>query len=159
MPRAAARAPGRPASLHAAAARLQALGGAAGSWPYAVGPPSPARAFLGVLAGLAGAAGHPAMWRAPGGQPGAAPGRGPECGRHRRCQSARMGTLDELRAERDELERRLVELEQAVSARLAARDGAQAEAVELAVSVEELLARLGPVNAKLAELRGPGAST
>lgn len=71
-----------------------------------------------------------------------------------------MGTFDELRAERDELERRLVELEQAVARlRLAARDGAQAEAVELAVSVEELLARLGAVNAKLAELRGPAAST
>lgn len=89
------------------------------------------------------------------------PGDGLEGSRLQCSQSARMGMLDELRAERDEVERRLVELEQAVSARLrlAAQDGAQVEAADLAASVEALLVRLGAVNAKLAELRGPAAST
>lgn len=73
-----------------------------------------------------------------------------------------MDEWNALRAERDELERRLVELEQAVEAqrlRLVAQDGAQVEAADLAASVEALLARLEPVNTKLAELRGPAAST
>lgn len=73
-----------------------------------------------------------------------------------------MDEWNALRAERDELERRLVELEQAVEAqrlRLVAQDGVQVEAADLAASVEALLARLEPVNTKLAELRGPAAST
>lgn len=73
-----------------------------------------------------------------------------------------MGRLDELRAKRDELERRLVELARAVAVqhlRLAAQNGAQVETAELAASVEELLARLGSVNAKQAELRGLAAAT
>lgn len=70
-----------------------------------------------------------------------------------------MWTFDELRAERDALERRLLELEQTVGEqrlRLVGQDGSDRS--DLAASVEALLARLEAVNAKLAELRGPGAT-
>jgi hypothetical protein len=58
-----------------------------------------------------------------------------------------MGGWDELRQERDELERQLVELE--------AKNADGQAAADLA----DLLHRLGSVNAKLAEIRSHEAST
>lgn len=60
-----------------------------------------------------------------------------------------------LHAERDLLETRLLLLERVID-----EQRQHGTAVpELAKRVESLLAQLGPVNAKLAELRGPGAAT
>lgn len=71
-----------------------------------------------------------------------------------------MEEMAQLRMERDELERRLVELGHAVEEkrlRLVAVDGAgfQPVVADLTASVEGLLARLRIVNAELTELRGP----
>lgn len=73
-----------------------------------------------------------------------------------------MEDADALRAERDELEHRLIELERAIEAqrlRLVAVDGVAQDEADSAASVSALLDQLGPVNAKLAELRGPGNPT
>jgi hypothetical protein len=60
-----------------------------------------------------------------------------------------------LRVERDLLEFRLVMLELAIESQR--QEGL--EALQLAERMTEVFAQLRPVNAKLAELRGPAAST
>ena len=70
------------------------------------------------------------------------------------CQAARMDGPIKLHTERDLLETRLLLLAGAIDEQ---RQHGPA-APELVKRVDELLARLGPVNAKLAELRGPEAS-
>lgn len=73
-----------------------------------------------------------------------------------------MGIKDRLRIERDALEGRLLELERAVEAerlRLIAQESPGDQKVdELATSMKALLARLGQVNAELAEMRSGGAT-
>ena len=68
-----------------------------------------------------------------------------------------MDIGDRLRIERDALEGRLLQLERAVEAerlRLIAQGSpVDPKAADLATSVEALLARLGQVNAQLAEMR------
>lgn len=111
--------------------------------------------------------GHPRAQNAPQGLPwaveptslGSPLGRAREDSGPQLCQGACMEELAQLRMERDELERRLVELEHAVEKKrlpLVAVDGAglQDAVADLTASVEGVLARLRIVNAKLAELRG-----
>lgn len=88
-------------------------------------------------------------------------GRSLEGSRLRLCQDACMHGLNELQAERNALERRLVELERPVDAqqlRLVTRHGVVQEVADFAASVAPLLDQLRVVNAKLAELRGPAAA-
>lgn len=66
-----------------------------------------------------------------------------------------MDEADTLRIERDLLEFRLAMLEQAIESRRL--EGV--EAPELAERMTAVFAQLRPVNAKLAELRSPAAST
>ena len=70
--------------------------------------------------------------------------------------------LDELRMERDELEARLLALEQAAEQQrqlhlMAAEEQARQDAGDLAAGIEELLARLAVVNTQLALRRTPSA--
>lgn len=67
-----------------------------------------------------------------------------------------MDTADELRVQRDVLEFRLVMLEQEIEAQRR-REGMAAP--ELGEDMPALFDRLRLVNAKLAELRGPGGVT
>ena len=71
------------------------------------------------------------------------------------CQSDRMAGRIGLHAERNALETQLLDLERAIEE----RQQCGMAAPELADRVTGLLDRLGQINAKLAERRGPGAPT